>query len=182
VGKLKFELLAKDGALKDVYLPPASSTTDLAVASNAVRIILQTKPNLMFVHFPGADGAGHGKQWGSAEQLKVVGDIDICIGQILAAYKELRWTDSMFILLSADHGGSGQSHGANDDRSKYIPWILVGPGVRQGYDLTRQKNLDIRTEDTFSTACRILGIAVDHKVEGRPVEEVFMPTELLQSK
>ena len=181
-GKLKFDLLARAGTLAGAFVPIGSNAKDVEVAKNAARIVSTVKPNLMFVHFPGADGAGHGKGWGSPEQIAAVENIDTCLEQMLATYRELGWLDSMYILLSADHGGTAKGHGGEDARSKHIPWILVGPDVKKGYDLTRVKDLVINTEDTFATACRILGINLTYSVDGKPVESAFQQDELLQDK
>ncbi len=186
-GKLKFNIFASPGTLVADFTPKTSKCTDDDVADHAVKIIVENKPNLMLVHFPGGDSSGHSKGWGTPEQIKALEQIDRGIGRVMEAYRQIGWSDSMYTILSADHGGAGVGHGANDDRSKYIPWILTGPKARVDYDLTRYPKLDIRTEDTFATACKILGIKwpapPDGKpIDGRPVDEAFVQTELLQSK
>jgi hypothetical protein len=77
--------------------------------------------------------------------------------------------------VSADHGGAGKSHGADDPRSRFIPWIAVGPGVCANVDLTIHANLAVRTEDTFATAAYVLGITTSKPVDGKPVMEIFCP-------
>jgi arylsulfatase A-like enzyme len=71
-------------------------------------------------------------------------------------------------------------HGPNDPRSRHIPWIVVGPGVRANYDLTRAADLHVNTEDTFATACYVLGIPLPADIDGKPVLAIFeKPDELL---
>ena len=91
--------------------------------------------------------------------------------------RELR--DSTVVILSADHGGAGKSHGPNDPRSRHIPWIACGPGIRGNYDLTLDATLTVDTEDTFSTACFFLGLRPIVKPDGRPVQQVLEDRELM---
>ena len=55
----------------------------------------------------------------------------------------------------------------------HIPWIISGPGVRQNYDLTLDKDLNVRTYDTFATACYVLGLPVPPDSDGKPVLAAF---------
>jgi hypothetical protein len=77
------------------------------------------------------------------------------------------------VLVSADHGGAGKSHGPDDPRSRMIPWILAGPGVKRGFDLTLDRELEINTEDTFATLCWLMNIPVRETIDGHPVTAVL---------
>ena len=101
---------------------------------------------------------------------------------MLEALDEQKLADSTVIIFSADHGGAGRSHGPNDPRSRHIPWICVGPGLRKGYDLTRDPTLTVNTEDTFATACWLLGLRPKGPLDGKPVEQVLADRELLRDK
>jgi arylsulfatase A-like enzyme len=88
---------------------------------------------------------------------------------------------SMFILVSADHGGAGRTHGPEDARSRHIPWIAVGPGIRKNLDLTTYSKLDVNTEDTFATVCWLMGIPVPTtSLDGKPIKQILQQDELLQ--
>jgi hypothetical protein len=80
------------------------------------------------------------------------------------------------IILSADHGGQGRTHGPNDVRSRHIPWIANGPGVRKDYDLNMEASTLVNTEDTFATALWALGVSRPAGVTGRPVTGAFEDT------
>lgn len=67
----------------------------------------------------------------------------------------------------------------NDPRSRHIPWIAFGPGIRQNLDLTTFGNLTIDTEDTFCTACYLLEIPAGNNLDGKPIEEIVQREELL---
>src|SRR5205823_2679745 len=70
--------------------------------------------------------------------------------------------------------GAGKGHGPDDARSRHIPWIIHGPGIRKGLDLTTYDELEVRTEDTFVTACTVLGIPLAKGLDGKRVNEAFV--------
>jgi predicted AlkP superfamily pyrophosphatase or phosphodiesterase len=172
-GKSKFINLAKPGTLDWQFIPDSPKIEDPEVAARAVQVILDHQPDVLFVHFPSVDNAGHAYGWSSPRQMAAIEGADFCIGQVLWALDQRHLRDSTFILVTSDHGGAGLSHGPDDPRSRHIPWIAVGPGIRRGLDLTIYGDLVIHTEDTFSTAAYLLGIPIIHKVDGRPVLQII---------
>jgi predicted AlkP superfamily pyrophosphatase or phosphodiesterase len=176
-GKSKFVSLARPGSIDWEKVQVA---TDEEVGSKAAAVLREDQPNLLVVHFPGADAAGHSKGWGTPEQIAAVETIDRSIGVLLGAMEEAKLGASTAIILSADHGGAGKSHGPNDPRSRHIPWIARGPGIRKNYDLTRDAALTVNTEDTFATACWLLGVRPPGPIDGKPIEQVLADRELLR--
>ena len=172
-GKSKFISLAKPGTLNWMYIPSSPKDDDLNVAAQAVSMIFTHQPDLLFVHLPGVDGAGHQYGWASEQQMNAIAEADEYLGLILWALDQRHLRDSTFILVTADHGGAGLSHGPDDPRSRNIPWITVGPGIRRGVDLTTYVDLVINTEDTFSTVAYLLGIPIIKQVDGKPVLEIL---------
>jgi type I phosphodiesterase/nucleotide pyrophosphatase len=172
-GKAKFINLAKPGTLDWQYIPDVSKSDDSDVTAHALEMIRDHQPDVLFVHLPSVDNAGHAKGWSSPEQMEAIHRADACIGQILAALDEQKLRDSTFIVITSDHGGAGRSHGPDDARSRHIPWIVSGPGIRKGLDLTIYGSLNIDTEDTFSTCAYVLGIPVVIPVDGHVVQEIF---------
>lgn len=176
-GKSKFSVLATRGALDLSFLPRRGHTeSDSMVAATAACWIVTRAPRVLFVHFAGPDLIGHSKGWGSPEQVASVALADRALGQVLRALGEAKLVDSTLVIVSADHGGAGKTHGGLDARSHFIPWIAAGPGVRHGFDLTREPALQVRTEDTFATACAWLGLSIEKPVDGRAVKEIFNVT------
>lgn len=172
-GKSKFRHLEKPGTIDFAYTPADTTATDQQVVGEAVRVITENKPDVLFVHLPGVDAAGHAKGWGSPEQLAAIEQADAGVGQLLAALETAGTRSSTLIMLSADHGGAGLTHQAEDVRSRTIPWIAVGPGVKPGYDLTQTRDLLLRTEDTCATACYVLGLPIMPYFDGTPVTLAF---------
>jgi len=84
------------------------------------------------------------------------------------------------VILSADHGGAGRTHGPEDPRSRTIPWIIAGPGIRRNFDLTRIADLNVETTDTFATACALLNIPIERRISGKFVSQILSDGELLK--
>jgi arylsulfatase A-like enzyme len=150
------------------------------VTDAAVAMELQHQPGILYVHLPSTDNMGHKYGWASPRYMAALHDADTCIGRILAAVDQVGLTGHTFVLVTADHGGAGRGHGPDDPRSRHIPWIATGPGVRRGLDLTTYGDLQVDTEDTFATACYLLGIPIVKKVEGKPITQIVERTELLR--
>jgi predicted AlkP superfamily pyrophosphatase or phosphodiesterase len=188
-GKTKFLLYTKSGAMDYFWYPQndgkfsVSSGTDVVhdsvVADHAIEIIRAHAPRLLFVHFPWNDVIGHAIGWGSTEQVTGLADTDKQLGRIMDALREAKVFDQTTIILSADHGGSGRTHGAKDEESHYIPWIIEGPNVRHDYDLSLVRPLRVRTYDTFATACWVLGLTPAADIDGEVVKQAFVQKELL---
>jgi len=182
-GKSKLDALTLSGAVDFVEVAKeVAGSDDVAVGEKAAAIITAHKPNVTFVHLANTDVTGHSLGWGTAEQMAAINLADQAVGIIVKAINDAGVTDKTLVIVSADHGGSGITHGKNDPRSRYIPWICVGPDVREDHDLTLERGRTIRTEDTFATACYFLNIPIDPRIDGRPVMNLFTDRELLQPK
>lgn len=182
-GKEKFVVFIDEGAVDWHAIPSREvGLSDRRVGEVGVTFLQEHQPNVMVLHFGQVDWRGHGIGWGSPEQIAQIENADAAVGKVFQALDDLGLADSTLVIISADHGGQGRRHGANDARSLHIPWIAVGPGVRPGFDLTRIDTLQIDTYDTFATACHALGLAIPDHVEGKPITEIFAERELLQSE
>jgi arylsulfatase A-like enzyme len=179
-GKRKFTLFLKSGHVDESWVTNDPVCRNAPVAEQAERLVAKFRPRLLYVHLPESDTAGHGKGWGTADQVAALEAADRAIKRVLDAYDREGLTDQLFVIVSADHGGTARSHGKDDPRSRYIPWILAGPGVRAGYDLTRLgKDYEVATYDTFATACHLLGLTPPAGITGKVVAPAFDAGELL---
>ena len=168
-GKMKFIVFTKPGALDTYYLPPDEPVTDQEVATQAVRLIRDRQPHVMFVHLANVDAAGHDFGWGSSQQIAAAEQADRAVGIVLDVLDDLNLKESTLVMLTADHGGSGKTHGEGDPRSQFIPWIAVGPGLKKDHDLTLDPERRIGVETTFATACAFLGLDPGKECTAEPV-------------
>jgi predicted AlkP superfamily pyrophosphatase or phosphodiesterase len=174
-GKSKFSTLNKPGTVTWASIPQEANSKDSSdeVTTNAAKIIEANKPAVIFVHYPEVDSAGHAKGWGSKEQFAKIEETDGELAKLFTALDRAGIRQSTAIILSADHGGAGLSHGPEDARSRHIPWIVTGPGVLKNVDLTQNAALEVNTEDTCATACWLLGLPLPPYFDGKPVMAAF---------
>lgn len=174
-GKSKFAALEKPGTLSYSFVPdrdPGVVGADVVVA-RVEEIVAAHKPDLLFVHLPDVDSAGHYHGWGSPEQIAALEQMDRRLAQVLSSLDRAGIRQSTAIILSADHGGAGDTHGPDDTRSRHIPWIIVGPGVRHDFDLTRIAELHVRTEDSAATIAYLLGLPWPRELDGHAMLAAF---------
>jgi predicted AlkP superfamily pyrophosphatase or phosphodiesterase len=129
--------------------------------------------DLMFVHFPNGDLAGHDHGWMSRQQLRAYATDDESFGLILETLKNHGLYEGTLIIVTADHGGHDTTHGTDMLEDMTIPWIVSGTGV-QHLQLTTQ----VLTTDTAATAAFALGLRIPPEWVGIPVTEAFgLPVE-----
>ncbi|HEU0014505.1 MAG TPA: ectonucleotide pyrophosphatase/phosphodiesterase [Longimicrobium sp.] len=167
-GKAKFRHLIHEGAPRDVEAP-AGSEIVLApyIAEQAVQHLRFRRPNLLFIHIPDPDIAGHSLGWMSLPYRTAVRRADGAVSHIVAAARRA-YRDDVVVIVTADHGGHGNDHGTDDPRDMTIPWIAWGKRVQPG-----QIREPIVTMNTAATALWLLGVPIPAAWEGRPVTPAF---------
>lgn len=138
-------------------------------ALHAVQYLREQKPSFTFIHFDHVDHAGHHSGHGTPEYYAAVDVADELIGTVLKGIEDAGLAESTIVLITADHGGKGKSHGGPTMAELEIPWILYGPGVRKGHELRTPLN----TYDTAVTAAYILGIKPHPAWIGKVMREAF---------
>jgi len=137
--------------------------------ARAIEFVTARKPDLMFVHLDHVDHAGHEYGHGSAEYIAAVEEADRLTGELLAALERAGLFSGALLILTADHGGAGKKHGGLTMAELEIPWIIHGPGVAGGRELSSHVN----TYDTAATIAYALGLTPPAAWIGRPVVEAF---------
>ncbi|HLA79890.1 MAG TPA: alkaline phosphatase family protein [Vicinamibacteria bacterium] len=160
IGKDKLAHLNAPGTV-DRYVLTAAG--DAAVANEAV-VQAAAGFDLLFVHFPQTDYAGHGKGWMSATYLQQIAETDQAVSRVLLALPP-----ETTVILTADHGGYGTTHGSSAPLETTIPWIIVGPRI----PARGQLSAAIRTTDTAATALYVLGLSLRSGATGKPATEAF---------
>ncbi len=140
-----------------------------ATARRAIEVIEQMKPDFLFIHFDDVDHAGHTHGWKSPEYFEEVGQIDNLIGTVVGAVDGAGLRKETLIIMTADHGGQGKSHGNATMDEIEIPWIIFGPGVAAGREIKDPVN----TYDLAPTIAWVLGIRTPRCWIGKPVIEAF---------
>jgi predicted AlkP superfamily pyrophosphatase or phosphodiesterase len=135
-----------------------------------IKTYLKTeKPNLLFVHLPDPDTAGHSSGWMSAAYGRAVNATDTALDNLLDAADEAYGKDNYSVVVTADHGGHGYGHGTSDPLDVTIPWIAWGRGVDSG----EMEDVTINTFDTAPTVLWMLGVVKPEAWDGVPVVKAF---------
>jgi len=159
-GKEKFAHFDAPGAL-DAYVFATGGDQDVV---DQALVQAQAGFGLLVVHLPNTDYFGHLTGWMSETYLFQLTRTDEAVGRLLAALP----ADTL-VIVTADHGGLGLTHGLRRPEDMTIPWLIAGPRVRAGYALTTP----VSVMDTAATAACVLGLALPPEAQGRPVQEAF---------
>ncbi len=170
VGKPKLEHLVLPDTM-DTY--NYAGFTDRQVVNEAVKVIEAGLPNVLFIHLPDVDSAGHLTGWMSRGQLFAVSMTDDQVGKVVAALDTEQYLDKTLLIITADHGGSDTSHGSDSPEDITVPWLAVGPGVSVGVVLES----NIIMYDTAATALYALNLPVPKVWEGQPTQEIFVTSD-----
>jgi predicted AlkP superfamily pyrophosphatase or phosphodiesterase len=144
-------------------------TDSPATARRAIEVILEHKPTFLFVHFDAVDHAGHEFGWLSPEYFEAVARMDRLIGDVLGALSDAGIRERTIVIMTADHGGRGKSHGEATMAEIEIPFIIAGPGVKAGHEIKTAVN----TYDTAATVAFLFGLKPPDAWIGKPVLEAL---------
>lgn len=168
--KPKFQHLMAPGTLNYGQAPEGDGRWYAGYTTESVERYLDAhRPNLMFVHIGEPDYAGHTIGWGSMVYRWAVRRADGAVERILRKADEALGAGNYTVIVTADHGGHGRTHGTEAVQDVTIPWIAWGKGVEAGTVLP----VGIRTFDTAATALGLLGLDLPAAHAGRPVRAAF---------
>ena len=110
--------------------------TDAEVAQAASQLVNQYDPDVLFLHFNEVDEAGHSCGFGPnvPGYLEALGLVDGRIGVVLTALcgRKSYGQEDWLILVSTDHGGSGQEHEENVPEHRTVFLIVSGRATAGG--------------------------------------------------
>ena len=170
--KTKLRFLAHADALETTVI---KTDTD-ALTQEVLTRLTPDGPDVIFVHLRDPDSTGHRSGWMSDAYLKAVTRIDGQIGQIVAALDADTSRDS-YLIITADHGGTGLNHFLNVEQDRRIPWIIIGPGIPAG----RTLETPISVVDSTPTVLWLLGLAPPEGLDGRALTELKDTTAMPDS-
>jgi predicted AlkP superfamily pyrophosphatase or phosphodiesterase len=160
VGKRKLQHLAAPGTV-DTFV--VAERGDAEVANEAM-VQAGTGFAILFVHFPDVDLVGHAEGWMSEAYLRALGRLDEAVGRLLPALPP-----ETTVILTADHGGKGHTHGRDISEDTTVPFIVAGPRVTRRGELTTR----VKLTDTAATALWTLGLSLPSGCPGAVVREPF---------
>ena len=142
---------------------------EFQTTQSAVQQIIKAKPNFTFIHLDHVDHAGHAHGHKTPHYYHSVQIADSLVHEILGAIKLAEMEDSTLIILSSDHGGIGFGHGGESLDEMEIPFILLGPSIKEGYRIPHT----VFTYDNAATVAFALGVEQPYSWIGRPIKSAF---------
>lgn len=164
--------LSSPGALDFAYyrrLGNPERGQDLEIGEMAATYIAQHKPTFAFVYLGATDEVGHRHGWMSEPYLRAVSQADRAIGLVLERLRTSGHLSGIVCLVLADHGGHDFDHNVGLAEDVTIPWIISGPGIRRGHQITSPVNII----DTAPTVARLLGLPAPAEWSGQVAAEAL---------
>jgi len=145
-----------------VYLNAYSDeNTDALLTTEALRLIGQYAPDLVFLYLVETDEkGGHDNGWMSQAYLDRVAN---AFTQVERVYEKIQ--SSYSLIVTADHGGHDRMHGTDLPEDKTIPMFFTGPSFASQKEIAGLSILDLAP-----TAAHVLGIAPATEWEGRIID------------
>ena len=169
------DLLHMEKLCDDYYNPTPESeaiydtnyfTYTQSFADNFVKRL----PNVAYLYLEMPDVYGHNYRWMSDEYVHAISTSDKAVGILMKTLKDAGLEHDVTVIITSDHGGHDKSHGKDIPEDMIIPWIAVGKGIKQGYEI--QANLNIL--DTTVTICDLLGVTPHKSYQGRVLDEIYV--------
>ena len=143
--------------------------TEDSTCLDFIQYIRQDKPLFAFVHFDHVDHAGHEYGHGTPAYYQAVAKTDSLIGRIVESIQAAGIAAHTLVIITADHGGKGKSHGGATPEEAEIAMIFSGRDVKKGYEIKQP----VYTYDLASTIAFALHAKTPYAWISRPVKSAF---------
>lgn len=139
--------------------------------NQAIDAFFQDKPEFLFVSINQTDHVGHESGHESREYLDCITHFDNIIGRLVKRLQETNMLDETVLIITADHGGLGFSHGGDSEAEREIPIIMYGGSVTKGKVLEHTNQIC----DIAATVGGLLGVELPQECVGKFISEAFEP-------
>lgn len=152
-------------------------TTDVETYAHLITSLQNDQPHLTVVSFSRVDTRGHSGDWpGYLDQIEIVDSLALCAWNYLQS--DPFYQDQTYMFVTADHGrhddahGGFQAHGDLCEGCQRLPFLALGPGIKENYVVTGPRAYTQR--DLCRTVAHILGIPTP-MADGVVMQEILQP-------
>ena len=153
--------LGRPGSLaKSVFLSMGvygSQEADDLLTDAAMECLRRENMDFIFLYLGAPDVFGHDHGWMSEAYMHSLENAWKNIDRVMEAV-----SDDDVVLVTADHGGHGRSHGMNIKEDMEIPFFLLGPGIPAGTELP-----EFNIKDIAPTILKLFGVEAPREWEGK---------------
>lgn len=139
--------------------------------TQAIDAFFQDKPEFLFVSINETDHIGHEAGHESQKYLDTIHHFDSIIGGLVKRLEETGLINETVLIVTADHGGLGFSHGGDSEAELEIPIIMYGGSVTKG-KVMEHSNIIC---DIAATVGGLLGVQLPAECQGQFIAEAFEP-------
>ena len=144
-----------------------SGYSDADTTSFAVQYIRKEKPTFLFIQLDEADAVGHDKGYNSPEQWEKLRELDGYVGDIFRACQQAMILEDTLLIVTADHGGIGTSHGGDSHYERTVSFFVQGKTVAAG------QIGEMHLMDTAAVVLYALGIEAPETYEAKIPVGIF---------
>jgi len=144
---------------------------DANIIRRAKRIMKQEDPELLITQLISVDQTGHSRGTHYSEYLEKIEEADRHIEGFVKWLTAEGYMDDTTLIIAADHGQSRGigAHGHLDEGERYVPFIIRGAQVKQGYKVTDRHSI-VSVAPTISY---LLGVDYPNASRGPVLIEAF---------
>lgn len=139
------------------------------IASVSIDYIKEKRPNFMAIIYDDPDHVGHSAGHDTPEYYAKMEELDLCLGQIIAAIKEAGIYDDSIIVVTSDHGGIGTSHGGRSMMEMETPFVIAGKNIKKSGEFKQV----MMQYDTAHTIAEAFGLVAPQVWNGSSMSQVF---------
>ena len=139
------------------------------ITTTFTEIFKADKNKINFIHFPEPDLSGHTYGWMSDKYIESLKKVDIEIQKLIKLIQNVMLDKNYLLIITADHGGTENTHGSSIKEHMTIPWIAVGNSVKKNYKIKRT----IKIYDTAPTILHFLNIKIPDSLDGQVITDIF---------
>ena len=148
---------------------------DTDVEQELMTTLQNDQPHLVMVSFAQVDTKGHSGFWDQyLTQIGIVDNMAANLWQWLQS--DPYYSGNTYMFITSDHGrhtdehGGFQHHGDNCEGCRRIPFLVLGPDIRQGHTVAAHTSYS--QNDLVPTLAAILGVDAPH-ASGVLLDDMF---------
>jgi hypothetical protein len=156
----------------DAYTAVAKNdVVDKLIIGQAKALMKERDPDLLIVQLIGTDQTGHSRGALYDEYVQKIEEADTLIKDFYEWLNEQGYLHNTAILICADHGQSDGigGHGHLDEGERFVPFIMHGPMIRGGHQVTQKHSL----VSVAGTIAYLLGVPIPAQAKGQVFTEAM---------